>query len=64
MLSIYMASVPYKMAGRHPRYRGHCVPSGHSTVNRVLSNVSAHLAENVIGVCKQSYRIINLLELE
>ena len=32
MPSIYMASVAYKIAGRHPRYRGHCVPSGHSTV--------------------------------
>ena len=21
-----------EMAGRHPRYRGHCVPTGHSTV--------------------------------
>ena len=25
------------MAGRHPRYRGHCVPSGHSTVKDIHS---------------------------
>ena len=30
----FMAPVPEKMAGRHPRYRGHCVPCGHSTVKQ------------------------------
>ena len=49
------------MAGRHPRYRGHCVPSGHSTVNPLIHSPKHILSHFFTDSSPQSTQTQDLL---